>query len=127
MSVKSFEVLPVWQDARTFVKSIDELTSLENFKKDSGFKEQIQRAAVSIINNISEGFERDNNNKLREFWGYAKGSAGEVRSMLYVAIDLNYITKDKFNEIYKQAFNIISQISNFRKYLRSYKEDGKDE
>lgn len=120
MKVKTFEDLQVWQDARTFVKSIYELTSLENFRKDYGLKDQIQRAAVSIMNNIAEGFETDNNKEFRNFLGYAKGSAGEVRSMLFVAIDLNYISKDKFDENYKQAINVITQISNFKKYLYNY-------
>ena len=120
MKVKTFEDLQVLQDARTFVKSIYELTSLENFRKDYGLKDQILRAAVSIMNNIAEGFERDNNKEFRNFLGYAKGSAGEVRSMLFVAIDLNYISKDKFDENYKQAINVITQISNFKKYLYNY-------
>ncbi len=120
MKVKTFEDLQVWQDARMFVKSIYELTSLEKFKKDFGLKDQIQRAAVSIMNNISEGFERDNNKEFRNFLGYSKGSAGEVRSMLYVALDLKYISKEEFDDNYKNSVNIITQISNFKKYLRNY-------
>jgi len=120
MKVKTFEDLQVWQDARVFVKSIYELTSRDNFKRDYGLKEQIKRAAVSIMNNISEGFERDNNKEYNNFLGYAKGSAGEVRSMLYVALDLNYISKVEFDDNYKKAVNIITQISNFKKYLFNY-------
>jgi four helix bundle protein len=120
MKVKTFEDLQVWQDARLFVKSIYELTWLEIYKKDYGLKEQIQRAAVSIMNNISEGFKKDNNKEFRNFLGYAKGSAGELRSMLYVALDLNYISKKEFDENYKKAVNIITQISNFKKYLSNY-------
>jgi four helix bundle protein len=120
MKVKLFEDLQVWQDARIFVKSIYELTSLDNFKKDYGLKDQIQRAAVSIMNNISEGFERDNNKEFRNFLTYAKGSAGEVRSMLYVALDLSYINKKEFETNYEKAVKIITQISNFRKYLLNY-------
>ncbi|OGU67396.1 MAG: four helix bundle protein [Ignavibacteria bacterium RBG_16_36_9] len=120
MKVKSFEDMQVWQDARVFVKSIYELTSLDNFKKDYGLKDQIQRASVSIMNNISEGFERDNNKEFRNFLGYAKGSAGEVRSMLYVALDLEYISKDEFDKNYSKAVSIITQISNFKKYLLNY-------
>ena len=120
MKVKTFEDLQVWQDARGFVKSIYELTSLEKFKKDYGLKDQFQRAAVSIMNNISEGFERDNNKEFRNFLGYSKGSAGEVRSMLYVALDLKYISKKEFDDNYKNAVNIITQIANFKKYLRNY-------
>ena len=120
MKVKRFEDLQVWQDARMFVKSIYELTSFDNFKKDFGLKDQIQRAAVSIMNNISEGFERDNNKEFRKFLGYSKGSAGEVRSMLYIALDLKYISKEEFNSNYQNAVNIITQIANFKKYLRNY-------
>lgn len=120
MKVKAFEDLQVWQDARTFVKSIYELTSLKNFSKDFGLKEQIQRASVSIMNNISEGYERDNNREFIKFLGYPKGSAGEVRSMLYVALDLNYISNDQFKVSYDKAVSIITQISNFKKYLRNY-------
>ncbi|HAB53611.1 MAG TPA: hypothetical protein DCE80_15795, partial [Ignavibacteriales bacterium] len=97
-----------------------QLTSRDNFKRDYGLKEQIKRAAVSIMNNISEGFERDNNKEYNNFLGYAKGSAGEVRSMLYVALDLNYISKVEFDDNYKKAVNIIMQISNFKKYLFNY-------
>jgi four helix bundle protein len=88
--------LQVWQDARALVKSIYELTALKNFSKDFGLKDQVQRASVSIMNNISEGYERDNNREFIKFLGYSKGSAGEVRSMLYVALDLNYISNDQF-------------------------------
>jgi four helix bundle protein len=120
MKVKTFEDLQVWKDARLLVKSVYELTTLDNFKKDYGFKDQIQRAAVSIMNNISEGFERDNNKEFRNFLNYAKGSAGEVRSMLYVALDLNYITNEDFNENRQKSISLIKQIANFKKYLRSY-------
>jgi len=120
MKVKTFEDLQVWQDARKFVKSIYELTSMERFKKDYGLKDQIQRAAVSIMNNISEGFERNNNREYKNFLGYAKGSAGEVRSMLYIAFDLNYISKSEFDATYEDSVNIITQISNFKNYLNKY-------
>ncbi len=120
MKAKSFEDLQVWQDTRKFVKSIYELTSLDNFKKDYGLKDQIQRAAVSIMNNISEGFERDSNKEFMRFLSYSKGSAGEVRSMLYVAMDLEYISKNDFDDNYKNAVDIIKQIANFKKYLRNY-------
>lgn len=120
MKAKSFEVLQVWKDSRTFVKTIYEMTSLKRFNKDYGLKDQIQRAAVSIMNNISEGFERDNNKEFVKFLGYAKGSAGEVRSMLYVAFDLDYISKEAFYTNHEKSIDIIKQIANFKKYLRNY-------
>ena len=120
MKAKTFENLKVWQDSREFVKSIYELTSSTKFAKDFGLKDQIQRAAVSIMNNIAEGFERNNNKEFILFLKYSKGSAGEVRSMLYVAFDLNYISKSAFDKCYENVINIITQISNFIKYLRQY-------
>jgi len=116
----SFEDLKVWQDTRKFVKSIYELTASESFKKDFGLKDQIQRAAVSIMNNIAEGFERNNNKEFVIFLKYSKGSAGEIRSMLYVALDLNYISKSTFEEYHENVIKIITQISNFIKYLKNY-------
>ncbi len=120
MKIKTFEDLQIWKDARLLVKSVYELTALDSFKKDYGFKDQIQRSAVSIMNNISEGFERDNNKEFRNFLTYAKGSAGEVRSMLYIALDLNYITNKAFKENHEKSLSLIKQISNFKKYLRNY-------
>jgi len=120
VKVKAFEDLKVWQDARVFVRSIYELTSLPLFNKNYGLKDQIQRAAVSIMNNIAEGFERDSNKELIKFLGYSKGSAGEVRSMLYVALDLKYISKKEFESVYNNSIEIIKQIANFIKYLRAY-------
>lgn len=72
------------------------------------------------MNNISEGFERDSNKEFIKFLGYSKGSEGEVRSMLYIALDLKYITKEEFVPAYNQAVNIITQLANFIKYLRTY-------
>ena len=106
------------QDSRILVKSIYQLISDSKFSKDFGLREQIQRASVSIMNNIAEGFERNNNKEYIKFLGYSKGSAGEVRSMLYVATDLGYISQDSFNVHYQMAINIITQISNFIKYLK---------
>ena len=120
MIAKTFEDLKVWQDSREFVKAIYELTSSESFRKDFGLKDQFQRAAVSIMNNIAEGFERNNNKEFVLFLKYSKGSAGEIRSMLYVALDLNYIDTNTFDKYYTSAINIITQISNFMKYLKKY-------
>jgi len=120
MKTKTFEDLKVWQDTREFVKSIYKLTSSNKFAKDFGLKDQIQRAAVSIMNNIAEGFERNNNKEFIIFLKYSKGSAGEIRSMLYVALDLDYINKSTFEEYYTNAIRIITQISNFIKYLKEY-------
>lgn len=81
-------------------------------------RDQIQRATVSIMSNIAEGYERDNNKEFIKFLGYSKGSVGEVRSLLYVALDQEYISEIEFNNLKESATNISTQIANFIKYLR---------
>lgn len=108
----------MWQDARVFVKLNYELTDSENFKKDYGLKDQLQRSVVSIMNNIAEGFE--GNREFIKFLKYSKGSAGEVRSMLYVSLDLSYISEENFNKSFESSISIITQISNFIKCLRRH-------
>ncbi len=121
MVIKRFEDLKIWQVVRQFVKRTYQLTSKPNFKNDFGLKDQFQRASVSIMNNIAEGFERDGNKEFIRFLTYSKGSAGEVRSLLYVALDLGYITEKEFQEHYDSSIDIITQIANFIKYLNKNK------
>ncbi len=117
MKVERFEDLVIWQEARELVKSIYKLTSAGLFKKDFGLKDQIQRAAVSIMNNIPEGFERNNNNELIRFLLISKGSSGELRSLLYISLDLEYITKNEFDENYLKTETLSKKISKFIQYL----------
>jgi four helix bundle protein len=84
MQYKRFEDLPVWRDAAELARSIYELTELEPFRRHPGLRDQLERAALSISNNIAEGFERGTTNELLAFLYIARGSAGEVRSMLRV-------------------------------------------
>ena len=86
-----FEDLEVWQDAKKLTIAIYQLMS-EN--KDYGFRDQIQRASVSIMNNIAEGSEAGSNSTNVRFLNIAKGSCAEVRSMLYLAHELNYFSTD---------------------------------
>ncbi len=88
---KTFEELPVWQAARELVRRIYALTRQTASARDRGFCDQIQRAAISVTNNIAEGHERGTTVELVVFLFYAKGSAGEVRSMLWNAEDLGYL------------------------------------
>jgi len=122
MSIKKFEDLRIWQESRELTKFIYKLTSKQFFKKDFGLKDQIQRASVSVMTNIAEGFERDSNNEFIKFLAYSKGSCGEVRSLLYVALDLNYINQEEFNDNYCRSISIITQTSKFITYLRSTKK-----
>jgi len=121
VTVEKFEDLNVWQNAREVVKKIYLITNKQEFKSDSGLKSQIQRAAVSIMTNIAEGFERETNKDFANFLNYSKGSAGEVRSLLYIAKDLNYITEKQFIDLKELSITIIKQLYTFKKYLRNKK------
>lgn len=120
MKVTSFEDLKVWKDSRILVSLIYKITSNSNFSRDYGLRDQIQRAAVSVMNNIAEGFERNNNKEFLKFLLYSKGSVGEVRSISYVAKDLNYISEESFNEIKSLAVDISKQLHHFRLYLKEH-------
>lgn len=118
MTIKRFEEMKVWQDARMLTKNIYQITSNRSFKKDFGLRDQIQRAAVSVMSNIAEGYEHDNNKEFVRFLLYSKGSIGEVRSLLCVASDLSYISEAEFQRTKETAVAISAQIANFIKYLR---------
>lgn len=87
------------------------------FKNDYSLSDQFKRASYSIMLNIAEGFERGSNKDFAHFVDYAKGSAGEVRSILYIVIDNKYITQDQFKNMIGKIENISAQLSNFKKYL----------
>jgi four helix bundle protein len=95
-----FEDLDAWKVARELANLIYVLGRESGFSKDYSFKDQIQRAAVSVMNNIAEGFERGGNKDFAKFLFIARGSVGEVRSMLYLALDQKYVTEEQFSEAY---------------------------
>lgn len=108
---RRFEDLPVWQAGRQLVKEIYKITRTALFCKDSGLCDQIQRAVVSITSNIAEGHERGSTPDLIQFLFYAKGSAGEVRSQLYNAEDVEYIDHETAERLRNCAREISQQIS----------------
>ena len=116
---KSFEEINSWQKARQFNKRIYEITDNQNFKKDFDLVRQIRRASISISSNIAEGFERNTDKEFIHFLYIAKASAAEERSQLYLALDLNYIEKIEFEELFKDVSDISKLISGFIKYLQS--------
>lgn len=103
MKIQRFEDILVWQKARELTV---EIYSIFSKSIDFGFTNQIQRASLSIMNNIAEGFERRTNNELRQFLYISKGSSGEVRSMLYLASDLHKINKPKFDSLFRKSEEI---------------------
>jgi len=114
--MKTFEDLPVYQKAKDLCISIYKFEN-DKYRKDFGFKDQIQRASISVLNNIAEGFERRGDKELKNFLFIAKGSCAEVRSMLYIALELGYINKNDFNNLYNLTTEISKMLSGFIKAL----------
>jgi four helix bundle protein len=116
---KMFEDIEVWQLARILVKDVFILTSSDRIKRNYCLTDQIQRAAISVMNNISEGFERQSNKEFIYFLKIAKGSVGEVRSMLYALFDLNLITQIQFKDFQNKTLIISKSLSGFISYLKA--------
>jgi four helix bundle protein len=114
---KRFEDLEVWQAARLLVSDIYRSTSSGGYALDFGLRDQTRRAAVSVMSNIAEGFERDGNKELLQFLALAKGSCGEVRSQLYVAADQGYLSPEESERRAQSAARLSRMISGFMKYL----------
>ena len=120
MKAERFEDLDIWKLSRELVKSIYNITTKAEFTRDYGFINQIQRCSVSIMSNIAEGFERKGNKEFIHFLSIAKGSCGELRSQLYIALDLGYINEGDFQNNMESAERISGSISSLIKYLESY-------
>lgn len=121
MKVTCFEDLNIWQKARELVRFIYELTKKKDFARDYALVDQVRRSSISIMSNIAEGFERGSNKEFIQFLYVAKGSCGEVRSQLYVALDQQYISEDEFLNAKDQCLKISGMLSNFIGYLKSSK------
>jgi four helix bundle protein len=117
-SFKTFEDIEAWQKARVLCKQIYAASNRGEFKKDFALKDQIRRASVSIMSNIAEGFERDGRKEFIQFLSIAKASTGEVKSLLYVALDNDYIENDAFKQLYSSANEIGKMIGGLINYLR---------
>ncbi|MCL0072158.1 four helix bundle protein [Thermodesulfovibrionales bacterium] len=116
--IKRFEDIEAWKKARALVKEIYRATGESRFSKDFSLKDQIRRAAVSIISNIAEGFSRQTDKEFVQFLHIAKGSTSEAQSQLYVALDLDYISKKEFTGLYSNADEVARLISGFIRYLK---------
>jgi len=117
--IERFEEIEAWQDARLLVKGIYEVTDGGRFARDFGLRDQIRRASISTMSNIAEGFERGSDKDFIRFLYMAKASAGEVRSQLYVALDLGYVDQQKTDEIGSLVQTVSRRISGFFRYLKS--------
>ena len=118
MQVRNFEDLEIWKGARALTREIYQLTRDSKFSKDFALRDQIRRAAISIMSNIAEGFERAGNQEFIQFLYVAKASCGEVRSQLYVALDQSYVTSKDCDDASRSFRRLSIMISNLIDYLK---------
>ncbi len=118
-TILRFEEIEAWKTARELTKMIYALSDEGKFSRDFGLKDQIRRASVSVMSNISEGFESQTQAQFIRYLGLAKASAGEVRCQLYVSQDLGYISEEQFAEIFATAEKASRQIARFISYLEA--------
>ena len=117
--IERFEDIDAWKAGRMLVKDIYAVASRKPFAADFGFKDQMTRAAVSITSNIAEGFDRGTDREFLQFLKEAKGSAAEVKSLLYNAFDLAYITAEEFERLLHDTTIVGMMLSSFMTYLKN--------
>jgi four helix bundle protein len=115
-----FQDIEAWKKARGLVAQMYDVTEcVVSFRKDTALRDQIRRAAISVMSNIAEGFSRQTDREFTNFLHIALGSAAEVKSQLYVALDLHYLTEDQFTDISGKVREISRLIQGFVKYLKT--------
>ena len=115
--ITRFEDILAWQEARKLTGAIYQMSATKPFARDFGLRDQIQRASVSSMSNIAEGFDCDSNIEFGRFLGIARRSTVEVQSLLYVALDASYIDSSEFERQYEQARKTKALIGGFKKSL----------
>ena len=122
--VERFEDLIAWQKARALTQAIYDVTRQGAFARDFGLCRQIQRAAVSIMSNIAEGFERGGRGEFHQFLSTAKASCAEVHSQLYVALDVGYLDKANFDRLMEQAEEVARILGGLRAAVDKQRKGG---
>lgn len=123
MKIKKFEELNIWKLSLKITKDIYDLTSKKEFVKDFKLRDQVRGAIISTSSNIVEGFEKNNNNEFVRFLKISKGSCGEVRNQLYVALAVGYITKEEFSKTNADLESLANQMGRFIVYLSDKKRN----
>lgn len=118
-TITRFEEIEAWQTGRELTRQVYDASNMARFARDFGLRDQMRRAAVSVMSNIAEGFESRTQLLFVEFLGRAKGSAGEVRAQLYVALDVGYLQQAQFDQLCALTERCSRQISRFMAYLES--------
>lgn len=116
-TIYRFEDLDAWKLVREITRDVYAVAKTGEFARDYGLRDQICRSSVSVMSNIAEGFERDGRKEFVNFLSITKGSAGEVRSQLYVALDQNYISEEEFRVLYDKCQRNGNTIAGLIKYL----------
>ncbi len=122
--IERFEDIDAWKKARELTKIIYEVTAQGKLAADFSLKDQLRRAAVSIMANIAEGFEREGNKEFRQFLAMAKGSVGEVKSLLYVALDAGLTSSEQLHQISTLADEASRLLAGFLRYLKASDHKG---
>ena len=117
-TIRRFEEIEAWQTARELTRRVYAISANGAFSRDFGLRDQMRRAAVSVMSNIAEGFESRTEVLFREYLGRAKASSGELRAQFYVAQDAGYVTPEQSTILQRECEKCSSQISGFMEYLR---------
>jgi four helix bundle protein len=122
--IERFEDIEAWKKARELTKIIYEVTAQGKLGADFSLRDQLRRASVSIMANIAEGFEREGNKEFRQFLAMAKGSVGEVKALLYVALDAGLTSMEQFQRISALADEASRLLAGFLRYLKTSDKKG---
>jgi four helix bundle protein len=122
--IERFEDIEAWKKARELTKIIYEITSQGRIAADFPLRDQLRRASISIMANIAEGFEREGNKEFRQFLATAKGSAGEVKALLYVALDAAMTSRENVARLITLADEVSRLLAGFLRYLKSSDQKG---
>lgn len=120
--IETFEDIDAWQKGRELSKAVYAVTGDRAFARDFVLRDQIRRAAVSVMSNIAEGFDRGGNRELTQFLYIAKGSAAEVQAQLYVALDAGYLKQEQLQQLYNLAGDTSRLLGGFIRYLKTRNE-----
>ena len=121
---KRFEEIEAWQKARELTRRVYQFSNQGEFVNDFALRNQIRKSCISIMSNIAEGFERQGNAEFVQFLLIAKGSAGEARTQLYIALDQGYISDSTFEDLFKLVMEICRMLGGLVKYLQASDKKG---
>ena len=121
-TIQRFEEIEAWQTARVLTRTIYTVSGRGAFGRDFALRDQVRRAAVSVLSNIAEGFESGTRPQFLRYLGHAKASAGEVRAQLYVALDVGHLSEKEFDELRDLAEKCSRQLYRFIAYLEAHPE-----